>query len=548
MKKIWLLLAIIPAISFSQTKKEIKAKAAADKIITTNIQAHIKFLADDKLEGRRAGSPGETLAMQYIANHFKKYALAQLGTNGYFQQFEINEGKHFVSNQNYFKVNGINLEPVKEYYPLSFSANAGTQGLASLVLKEKGEPWYWDLKDLLEENKQNPHLDIYQKIKTEADRVADEQGKALILYNSSSTPDNIHFLRFDTTVPATIPVVYITKHALLNHFKDITDIYEIDLNVALVKNISTAHNVIGYIDNNAPTTVVLGAHFDHLGFGYDGNNLSDKGSIYNGADDNASGTAALLELARIVSKINAKNNNYLFIAFSGEELGLLGSKYWLQNNTMNTPINYMINMDMVGRYDPDKKLTVGGYGTSPEWSKIFSTVHLDPLQVRFDSSGSGPSDHATFYRKNIPVLFFFTNTHSDYHKISDDWNKINFTGETAIINSIVQVIQKTDDKGKLTFTPTSDMEIKAVSLPVTLGIMPDYAFTGKGVRIENISKNKNAERIGLLAGDVLLQIGEYSFAGIPDYMNALQHFNKGDTTVVYFYRGSEKLFLDFEFK
>jgi hypothetical protein len=305
--------------------------------------------------------------------------------------------------------------------------------------------------------------------------------------------------------------------------------------------------VIGFLNFNAPNTIVIGAHYDHLGYGEDGNSLDGKGQIHNGADDNASGTAALMELARILYNTKSRGNNYLFIAFSGEELGLLGSKYWLEHPTAHLNINYMINMDMVGRYEADRKLTIGGYGTSPTWGEVFSTTTDDNLVVKLDSTGSGPSDHSAFYHDSIPVLFFFTNTEPDYHKATDDADKINYKGETEIINYIVKIINATNDKGRLGFLATKDLEMKSMHLPVTLGVMPDYAYTGQGMRIDGVSKGKTAEKAGLKPGDVLLQLGDYKFVDVETYMNALQHFRKGDRTTLRISRNGEEKTFDIQF-
>jgi len=204
------------------------------------------------------------------------------------------------------------------------------------------------------------------------------------------------------------------------------------LAVEIVEQKRSCSNIIGYIDNHATNTVILGAHYDHLGYGEDKNALDTGHIIHNGADDNASGTAALIELTKKLVKSSPKNNNYLILHFSGEELGLFGSKHWLEDPTIAINANYMLNMDMVGRYDTAHKLTIGGYGTSPTWGTYFASLSNPNLMLKFDSSGSGPSDHASFYRKDMPVLFFFTGSHPDYHKATDDWDKINYEGEKIL--------------------------------------------------------------------------------------------------------------------
>lgn len=541
MKKLLLLLLIIPSLTFAQTRKERKQQERADKITLNNIQKHIEYLASDKLEGRRTGSKGEILAMEYISAQFAKYGLAAKGSNGYIQEFEFNEGKQIIDSATHFTVNEKSLELNSDYFPLPYSANSQLNSVATPGLPEKNTPWFFDVKDVLAENQHNPHFDINTVIKTEAERAVEKNANALIVFNSSNLVDNIQYNKYDSTSTFSIPVIFVSNTAMKTYFSDPTISYNIDLQTTLKQSERTGRNVIGMFNFNQPNTIIIGAHYDHLGFGEDHNSLDGQGLIHNGADDNASGTAALIELVRILKHQKNPKSNFLFIAFSGEELGLLGSKYWLENPTVHIVPNYMINMDMIGRYDTANKLTIGGYGTSPSWGKIFDEIGKDKLMIKFDSSGSGPSDHSAFYHKEIPVLFFFTNSHSDYHKATDDWQKINFKGEVKIINYITKIINASEAYGKLSFSKTRDQEMKQVSLPVTLGVMPDYGYTGTGMRIDGVSKGKPAEKAGVKAGDILLQLGEYKFVDVVTYMNALQHFKKGDKTKLIISRDGKQM-------
>lgn len=549
MKRLLLIVvAAIPIVAPAQSRKQKKAEEKTNKEITANLTTHIKFLTDDKLEGRRTGTQGELLAAQYIAGQFAQNGLLQThNTENYIQEFTIDEGKQIDQAKTTFAVNSKPLELKKDFYPLSFSANGAGGGSVSPGLNERDLPWFLDLKDMLEENKGNPHFDLVTKIKEEATRVTGKGAKALIVYNSDVKADDVLFDKKDASAPVKIPVVYLTNAGYKKFFPDETATYRTALNVQIGHSQRKARNVVGFINNNAPTTVILGAHFDHLGLGEDGNSLDGQGLIHNGADDNASGTAALIELARLIKTAPVAKNNYLFIAFSGEELGLFGSKYWLENPTQQITPNYMINMDMIGRYDPAKKLTVGGYGTSPVWSELFASHTSNNLAFAFDSSGTGPSDHTSFYLKNIPVLFFFTNSHADYHKATDDWDKINYEGELDIVKYILTLVTAADAKGKLAFTKTAEKQMNAVALPVTLGVMPDYAFSGKGMRIDGVSKGKLAERIGLQAGDVLLQLGSHPFNDVQSYMQVLSKFKKGDSTQLKIKRGVEEKIFDVTF-
>ncbi len=305
----------------------------------------------------------------------------------------------------------------------------------------------------------------------------------------------------------------------------------------------SANNVVGFLDNKAPYTIVIGAHYDHLGLGHDHNSLdaNPDGKIHNGADDNASGTSGVIELAKYFSS-NKKTEpyNFLFICFSGEELGLLGSKKYCDNPDIEmAKINYMVNMDMIGRLsDSTKKLVVYGVGTSPVFVPLIDSIRTK-FSIKKDSSGIGPSDQTSFYLKDVPVLHFFTGQHSDYHKPSDDTEKINSEGEAMVLDYIATIIEKTFRYSKLTFLKTRNPDTGKSSFKVTMGVMPDYTFEGEGMRIDGVSDNKPAFKAGLKKGDVVKKLGEHSFKDVQGYMKALSNFKKGDSTTVEVQRGSE---------
>lgn len=308
-------------------------------------------------------------------------------------------------------------------------------------------------------------------------------------------------------------------------------------------------NVIGYIDNGAATTVIIGAHFDHLGYGSEGSLNSGEAAIHNGADDNASGVVLLLQLAENL-RGKYPHNNYLFIAFSGEEKGLWGSNSFTKNPTIDlSTVNYMINMDMVGRLSDDKKLAVYGTGTSPTWHSLVEGIGKDKgFDVKFHPSGVGPSDHTSFYLKDMPVLHFFTGQHDDYHKPSDDFDKINYEGITAVGDFIQDIIAQSDSKGKLEFTKTKDEDSrKAPKYSVTLGVIPDYMFDGKGMLISGVKDGRPADKAGIQDGDIVLKIGDVEVVDMMGYMKALGSFKKGEKTKVVVKRGDEELEFEVEF-
>lgn len=309
----------------------------------------------------------------------------------------------------------------------------------------------------------------------------------------------------------------------------------------------TGHNVIAYLNNHAEQTVVIGAHYDHLGYGDDGSLYrGDEKAIHNGADDNASGVAMLLDLAGRLKTANT-GNNYLFIAFSGEEMGLLGSNYFAKNPTLSKEnLNYMVNMDMVGRLKADSTLAVYGTGTSPMLKQVLE-AHNDKFKLIENESGVGPSDHTSFYLQDIPVLHFFTGQHEDYHKPSDDFDKINYEGMDTISNYIFEVITDLDDNGKLAFRKTKNESDSAPRFKVTLGVVPDYLFDGKGMRIDGVSEDKPAQKAGLLKGDVVVKLGDSTITDMMSYMRALSAFEKGNKTKVIVNRNGEEVEAEVEF-
>ncbi|MBL7847088.1 MAG: M20/M25/M40 family metallo-hydrolase [Cyclobacteriaceae bacterium] len=314
-----------------------------------------------------------------------------------------------------------------------------------------------------------------------------------------------------------------------------------------------AMNLVGYLDNGAPTTVIIGAHYDHLGMGNQGSSLDPNpaGKIHNGADDNASGVAGLLELARYLKTNKVKEkNNFLFLCFSGEELGLYGSDYFVEHPTIDlASVNYMINLDMVGRLDPKNGgLSVSGSGTSPGWEPLLKKLSTQEVPITTDSSGTGPSDHTKFYLKKIPVLHFFTGSHSDYHKPSDDADKINAQGEVAVLKVIINVIEQTDTQPKLAYLTTKSKSMGGSrSFKVTMGVMPSYSSKAAGLKVDGVSEGKPAQKAGILAGDIIIQIGELSIKDIESYMDALGKFEKGQTVPVKLLRAEKEMTVNVTF-
>ena len=519
----------------------------ADKETLKYLKENIEYLSSDKLEGRRAGTTGESLAADFIANKFKEIGLLPKGAeDSYFQPFSISDGRQILPDT-YLSVNNQVLTPGIEFFPLSNSKQSATiKAQVSPSLTENDQPWLIDIADDLDNNKENPHFDVSNLINSLITKSKDKGASSVIFFNSGDIDDHISFDEKDRSENTIIPALYITKNAVKTYLQDLNSTYDLQFNVAIGPKIRHSKNIIGYIDNKAQFTVVLGAHFDHLGYGEDGNSMLRTGErlIHNGADDNASGTAALIELAFLLNKSKSKQFNYLFIAFSAEELGLNGSKYFSENPTISlNTVNYMINMDMVGRMnDSTRVITIGGYGTSPSWKPLIDNIKDNPFVIKYDSSGTGPSDHTSFYRKDIPVLFFFTGLHTDYHKPSDDADKINYVGELKIIYFIKQLIENDKQHEKIAFTKTREQSSgSSTRFSVSLGIMPDYTFPGNGVRVDGVSDGRPAKKAGISTGDVIRQLGDFKTSSVESYMQALSKFKKGDKTNVIILRGETEL-------
>ncbi|MCY7420997.1 MAG: M28 family peptidase [Chitinophagaceae bacterium] len=546
MKQLLWVLLCFPLLLQAQSKKEKKAAAArqqAQQEAVSRIKTHVQFLAGDELQGRKAGTTGEQMARDYIVTEFTNLGLQPKGNDGFVQTFLIEEGKK-IDTATYFSINDKKLLVSKEFFPLPYSANKSASGSPALDLREAGEPWFADLKEWVD-NKAFANGDLHQLIIKEATRVASKGAAALILYNSAPNAANITFNKFDSTPVVTIPVVYMPVESFKKYCNDAAAIYNINMNVSVKYAKSYGSNVVGYINNEAPTTVVLGAHYDHLGTST--KNFGD--SIYNGADDNASGTAGLIEIARALKNSGSKKNNFLFIAFSAGEIDRLGSKYWLENPVGISNINYMVNFDMIGRYDDSRSLTVGGAGTSALWSKLLMAANDNSVRIKIDTTTIGQGDHTSFISKEIPSLYFFTGSHSDYRQPTDEADKLNVEGEYKIISFVQRVLETADAQGKIAFSkPLVPVPATGVRFTVSLGVIPDNTYKGKGFKIGGVTPKRLADKIGLKAGDILLQLGDYEIKEMNSYTQVLSMFKQGDTTRLKVLRGSDEKSVEVQFQ
>jgi aminopeptidase YwaD len=533
-----------------------------EKLFLNGLKKDISTLASDKFEGRETGTKGEQMAVDYIIRQFKSAGLAPLGTVGYVQRFTFTDGIKYDSTDNKMVLNTTDFRLGKDFFPLPYSSNGKTDGLVQdvgygICAPLQGYDDYFDKPSLKGKifiietgfpggTADSSRLRDCADLRTRIDTAVSRGAIGIIFINSDPASEDPKFLHRELIkiAPSSIPVVFAKGAAAI--LLKLKRIKNASLETMLTKEERTGQNVIGFIDNNAPTTIIIGAHLDHLGLGDPESSLYKGGpAIHNGADDNASGTAAVIALARFLKTSGLVQNNYLFICFSGEEKGLLGSSYYSRNPTIDlSKVNYMINMDMIGRLKRgDRTLAIYGTGTAPLWMKILPAILVDSIQIKTIDAGVGPSDHTSFYLKDIPVLHFFSGFHPDYHKPTDDAEKINYEGEVSIIEFIIQVITLTNDKGKIEFTKTKDEPVssKNTTKPkVSLGVIPDYIYSsGNGLRIDGVSEGKPAMKAGLKASDIIIQIGDSKIVDMPSYMKALDHFNKGDSTKVKVRRGDE---------
>lgn len=313
-----------------------------------------------------------------------------------------------------------------------------------------------------------------------------------------------------------------------------------------------SRNVIGDIEGtqHPERIIVIGAHYDGQGRGgmismdHDGEPM-----IHPSADDNASGTAGLLWLARYFSQ-NQPEHTIRFIAFSGEELGLLGSRYYADTlASKEDSVMAMINLDMIGKLT-DRELSIFGTGTSNIWDDVLNSVQIDSLEVNQIAGGSGRSDHASFYEQRIPVLHYFSGIHPDYHSPTDTADKINYQGMERILNHVKGVVDELDQINltEIDFQESSSGQTQTMSRDgATLGVMPDYSYSGEGFRIDGVREGQPGSLGGMEAGDIIIQLGDLPVADIYSYMEGLGEYEKGDQVTVKILRNSTEMDIEITF-
>ena len=586
LKKIVIALIIIMGgvMIVSKSNKE-KIDPGSAEIMTYEILEHIKYLSSDKLEGRFPGSEGSKKAIKYISKNWEAQGVLPAGTKKYEQPFSY-ISKVSLGNRNILRVRNSKsrYKIKKDFIPIGWSGNGNIDDKVVFVgygfdiddslswndyinvnVKNK-----WVLMFLNGPDGNSPHSPygyhkkLYNKVIAARDRGV---GGILFMEREEKENNKLKPLVYrQSASSAGLPIIQIT-HAVANNIindkdKTVTDLrskidqelasfsFELDRKVSARVNLKfekeTATNVIGFIEGSDPILnkeyIIVGAHYDHLGYGghMSGSLNPDSMQIHNGADDNASGIAGILELShKLMMNKKLLGRSIIAICFDAEEKGLLGSKFYTQSPTKDLEQTaIMINMDMIGRLN-EKPITVGGVGSAKTLSETIEVVQKNhTLKIDKNISGMdfGRSDHASFYREDIPVLFFFTGAHQDYHKPSDDWDKIDYQGEKEVLNFVYDlIVQLSTNKEKPIFTEIANdnSDNQSPSFNVTLGVIPSYGSQKIGMEIDGISrKNGPADKAGIKKGDIIIEINNKKIRNIYDYMARLAELNSGDKIIV----------------
>ena len=526
---------------------------SAQSVAVQRMKPHIEILSSDSLEGREAGTRGEILASDYIARYFESVGLKAAGTEGFFQPFEFFNGRN-VTSKTVLELNGKPLVVNQDYQVLpqshsfDFSCDLVWVGYG-IHAPELGRDDYKGKKvkntivvvERGHHEPENPHSQFVEASTVDAKIKAAEKHGAIgiVFVDPAEHSMDPLILDYHRKVATSGMVAVYMKGMTAKQLNKKRLWGEINLQ----DDMKNGRNVVALLDHGAAHTIVIGAHYDHLGFGHDGSLYRGEPAIHNGADDNASGTAMLMELAQELKKDAYKGYNYQFIAFSGEEKGLLGSNYYTKNPTIDLAgVSCMINFDMVGRLDPAKNtLGINGTGTSPTWNVTLDGIQIDDMKVMRSESGVGPSDQTSFYLKQIPAIHYFSGTHGDYHKPSDDAHTISYEGMDKIFRHVSALIAELNKiPRKLEFTSTKDETSDVPKWKVTLGVVPDYMFTGEGMRIDGVTDGKPASKAGLKTGDVVTKMGDVEVKDMQSYMRALAKFEKGQSTDVEYLREGKK--------
>jgi len=583
----------------SASYSQVAVEQAFSSLNSVSMLADENYLAGDETQGRRSGTKGCELAAAYIARQFKGAGLVAPVNGSYYLPFPITTAVK-LGGGNALSVThatGVKAFAVgKDFIPLVYSSNAAVSGPVVFVgygisapdykyddyagIDAKGkvvvvlryQPQMGDDKSAFNGGKATRFADIRYK----AVNAHQHGAAAMILVTGPAgghqdEGNDLIKLKNDFTMgDEGLPVIMVTRpvaDAILG--KPIADAQKpiedglkpgsfavtftsADLTTDVVKEKGTTSDVIGYLPGNDPKLkdeiIVLGAHYDHLGFGGQGSLAPDQeGKIHHGADDNASGTTCVIEIAKALAKERANlRRTVVFMTFSGEEEGLLGSGYYAEHPLWPLKDTVaMLNVDMVGRLH-ENKLVVSGYKSATEFDGYLKEANARlGFKLAEDASGYAPSDQTSFLAKDIPVLFFFTGAHEDYHRPSDTVDKIDFQGLLRVAQYVLLVATDID---KADARPTFDKSSQGTPPSAGggggygpyLGTIPDFGESpAPGVKLTGVRKDSPAEKAGLQAGDIIVKLGDAEIRGLYDLFNALQNHKPGDVVEIVYKRGDK---------
>jgi hypothetical protein len=587
---------VLAGLAFAATNPPAVGPADSQRYVND-----IKTFSQPKMEGRGDGTKGLVRAEHILRDRYKSYGLQPAGQNGYLQAFTVTTGAKLEGKNNLVVENGsakTELKINQEYVPFSFSSSGAAS--AALVFAGFGvtadEFGYDDYAGLDVKDKVvvvlryepmgfaaksgNQGLTNHAQLISKAINARNHGAKAVILVNGKLSDGEEDLLtRFGSVNgPENVGILFLqVKNAVADAWfhddgaslKDAQDKINSQtkpasfafpdglraaLSVGVANTHATVNNVLAYLPGKTEEYIILGAHYDHLGRGnFDSLAPSQIGQIHPGADDNASGTAGLLELARLLSPLNGQlQRGILFASFAGEELGLLGSAEWVKEPTK--PLDKavaMLNMDMIGRIK-DGRVYVGGVGTGSTFAKVLEQAETgSPLKFEASQGGYASSDHTSFVSKRIPVLFFFSGLHADYHKPSDTWEKINGSSAVELLNVVAKTtLEIATEPDRAAFVVVTESNPHGGSAGggggygPYFGSIPDFGQTENGVKFSDVKPGSPAAKAGLKAGDVLVQFGDKPIKNLYDFTDALRRSKIGDVVAVTVLRDGKELKVD----
>jgi aminopeptidase YwaD len=552
-----------------------------EEITTREIEEHIAYLASDELKGRYPGTPEDQELSEYIADEFKNAGL-DLYENSGIQSFDIVTDLELGPDNN-FLLDGSDLSPGLDYIPLSFSASGTAK--AEVVFAgygfqvEEGENAWNDYQDVEVGGKwvmilrgvpgaqdgSSPYVN-YSEDRGKALLAADQGAAGVLLVSGTSfdPKDQLEELKGKQHA-LSVPVVHLgrasagrilessgwesleqleSKLAESLQLSSFATGVSVDISVDLQPKKMLTSNVIALLKGSDPALrneyVVIGAHHDHLGMGGEGTSsrAPDTVAVHHGADDNASGVAGVLEISEVMSAAHPARS-MVFATFGAEEMGLVGSKYLTENPPVDLQaVQAMINLDMVGRLNEDRQLQVGGIGTSPVFRDLLDSINGQfGFRLKYANEGYGPSDHAAFYAKDVPVLFISTGAHPDYHTPEDQLSAINLEGSQEVISFAAEVAAALANQTERIAFAEAGPKVRGSSRGrrggITLGLMPDVTYDGsEGMPVMFVTEGKPAAVGGVQKGDIIVSIEGKNVGNVYDYMSRLEQLKEGMDIVV----------------